>query len=136
MSHENVETVRAAFRAFDRGDIDAVLDLCAEDIDIVQPAELPGVRRREPGHAGVLQAFAVWPEQWDDYRIEVLSAADVGDQVMVRTRQSGRGKDSGVPVQMDFTFLFGFRAGKIAEWRIFMHEADALAAVRERREVR
>jgi ketosteroid isomerase-like protein len=124
--------VRAAFQAFDRGDMDGVLQLCDEDIEITQPAELPGVSPRQHGHAGVLEAFSIWPEQWDDFRIEVLRLDDLGDEVMVTTRQSGRGKDSGVPVTMDFAFLFGFREGKVSEWRIFMHEAQARAAAKGR----
>jgi len=30
----------------------------------------------------------------------------------------GRGKDSGIPVEMPFTSLFSIRAAKIAKWRI------------------
>ena len=57
---------------------------------------------------------------------------DMGDHVMVTTRQRGRGKDSGAEVETYFTFLFSIRAGKIAEWRIFMREAEALEAARLR----
>jgi ketosteroid isomerase-like protein len=41
----------------------------------------------------------------------------------------GRGKESGVPVEMPFTFLFSVRGGKIAEWRLFMREEQALEAL-------
>ncbi len=41
MSRENVELVRNAFAAFERGDIDGVLRLCDEDI-VITPA-----RKRE-----------------------------------------------------------------------------------------
>jgi ketosteroid isomerase-like protein len=109
--------------------MEGVLRLCDENIEITQPAELPGVSPRQHGHAGVLEAFAIWPEQWDDYRIEILRVADIGDYVLVTTLQSGVGKGSGVRVETRFSFLFSVRAGKIAEWRIFMQEADALAAV-------
>ena len=132
MSQENVEIVRAAFDAFERGDMEGVLRLCDDDIEITQPAELPGVSRHQHGHAGVLEAFAIWPEQWDDFRIEMVRVDDIGDHVMVTTRQRGRGKDSGAEVETYFTFLFSIRAGKIAEWRIFMREAEALEAARLR----
>ncbi|MDQ6915004.1 MAG: nuclear transport factor 2 family protein [Actinomycetota bacterium] len=128
MSQENVEVVQAAFRAYERGDMEGVLRLCDENIEITQPAELPGVSRRQHGHAGVLEAFAIWPEQWDDFRVEILRAVDMGDQVLVTTLQGGRGKESGVPVETRFSFLFSVRTGKIAEWRLFMREEDALEA--------
>src|SRR5215212_7661492 len=71
MSQENVEIIRNAFDAFSRGDIEAVLAVCDENIVVRQPRELPGVAPEQHGHAGVLEAFAIWPEQWDDYYIEI-----------------------------------------------------------------
>ncbi len=129
MSQQDVDIVQAAFRAFARGDTESVLYLCDENIEITQPPELPGVPRHQHGHSGVLQAFAVWPEHWDDYRTDILRVADLGDHVMVTAIQSGRGRDSGVQVKMQFTYLFAVRAGKIAEWRIFVREEQALRAV-------
>jgi ketosteroid isomerase-like protein len=126
----NVEIVRAAFDAYLRGDIDAVLRLCDENIDITQAPEVPGVAPRQHGHAGVLEAFAIWPEQWDDFHAEIERViAQSGDHVVVATRQTGRGKQSGVEVAMEFTFALTVRGGKIAEWRIFVQPDQALEAV-------
>ena len=79
MSEQNVQVVRAAFDAFDRGDMEGVLRLCDDNIEITQPAELPGVSRHQHGHPGVLEAFAIWPEQWDDFEIEMVRVEDLGD---------------------------------------------------------
>jgi ketosteroid isomerase-like protein len=124
-----VNLIQAAFRAFESGDMDGVLRLCDENIEIIQDANLLGVPGRQHGHAGVLEAFALWPDLWDDFRVEILRVHDSGDRVIVATVNRGRGKDSGVPVEMPFTFLFLIRAGKIAEWRLFMSEDQALKAV-------
>ena len=129
MSQENVEIVQSAFAAFIRGDTDAVLQLAAEDIVITQPPELPGASPHQYGHAGVLEAFAIWPEQWDEYRMEPPRIiADSGDYVVVAARTAGRGKQSGVEVEMEFAHLFTVRAGKVAEWKIFVSEEQALEA--------
>jgi ketosteroid isomerase-like protein len=129
VSQENVEVVLAAFDAFQHGDMKRVLRLCDDNIEITRPAELPGVSARQHGHAGVLDAFAVWPEQWDDYRIDILRINDMGDHVLVTTLQSGIGKGSRVRVETRFSFLFSDRACKITRWRIFMREEEALKAV-------
>lgn len=129
MSRQDVELVQAAFRAYAQDDMEGVLRLCDEQIEITQPAELPGVPRHQRGHAGVREAFAIWPDQWDDFRVDILRVADLGDHVMVTTLQHGRGRDSGAQVETRFSFVFSVRAGKIAEWRIFMREEDALDAV-------
>ena len=125
-----MEIVLQAFDAFGRGDFEGVLRAFDEDVVITQPAELldaPSVQQY--GHAGVREAFALWPEQWDEYRVEsVRVLADPADQVVVATRQSGRGRQSGIEVEMEFTFLFTVQNRKIREWRLFLHEAQALAA--------
>jgi ketosteroid isomerase-like protein len=129
MSEENVAVVRRAFDAYTRGDIDGVLRLCADDILITQAQEVPGVAPQQRGHEGVLEAFGIWPEQWDDFKVEIKQVlADPGDYVVVTTRQSGRGKQSGVEVEAEFTFVFAIRDERIAEWRIFVRESEGLAA--------
>jgi uncharacterized protein len=128
MSHENIELVRAGFEAFARGDIESVLRLCDEDILVMQPLEMPGAAPLLREHAGVLEAFAEWPEQWDEYRIEILRAVDTGDHV-VTVHQTGRGKSTGIPVEIQNAMVFAIRQGKLAEWRIFMQEDEALDAV-------
>jgi ketosteroid isomerase-like protein len=129
MSQENVEIVRSAFAAFERGDIEGILRLCDEDIVISQPPELPGVSPEQRGHRGVLEALAIWPEQWDNYRIELLRVdAAPDDKVFLSQRSRGRGKKSGIEVDMDFSFVFTVCEGRITEWRLFTQENDALEA--------
>ena len=123
-----MEIVQAAFLAYEQGDMDAVLQLCDENIEITQDAKLLGAPGQQHGHAGVREAFALWPDLWDDFRVEVVRVDDFGAHVMVSTVNHGRGKGSGVPVEMPFTFLFMLRDGKITEWRLFMSEAQALEA--------
>ena len=129
MSQEKLEIVRAAIDAFVRGDNEGVLSLCDEDIEITQAVGFAGVPDKLHGHAGVLEAFDAWAGQWDDYRIEILRIADLGDHVMVTQVVRGRGKGSGVQVEMPLPLLFSVRAGKISEWRMFAREEEALEAV-------
>jgi ketosteroid isomerase-like protein len=129
MSQENLEIVRNAFDAYIRGDVESVVELCDEDIVITQPPDLPGVSPEQHGHRGVQEAFAIWPEQWDDYRIELLElAAAPGNKVFATTRTTGRGKQSGVEVDMEFSFVFTILDAKISEWRLFVQEDQALEA--------
>ena len=123
-----MEIVRDALDAFARDDIEGVLRLCDENIVITQPPELPDASPQQRGHSGLLEAFEIWPEQWDDYRIEILRMADHGDRVLVTTRQRGRGKQSGIQVEMEILVVFTVRNKKIVEMRIFMREDQALEA--------
>ena len=129
MSEENIEIVRNAFDAFQRGDVEGVLRLCDENIVITQPAELPGATSRQYGHSGVIEAFALWPAQWDDYRIEISRVvADPGDHVVVATHQHGRGKQSGIEVETEMTFVFTIGDRRISDWKLFLREEEALEA--------
>jgi ketosteroid isomerase-like protein len=127
MSQENVEIVRASFDAFYRGDMELLLEVMDPEIVVMQPPEVPDATMLH-GHAGVMEAIAAWPGQWDDYQIEIAQIIDAGDHVAVRTHQRGRGKGSGVEVEDDIWFVLRFRDGKVAEWRMFGAEGDALAA--------
>jgi len=135
LSEHNVDLIRSAFDAYTRGDIDAVLALCAEDILIAQAPEViaTGVPPEQHGRDGVLEALDLWPNQWDDFQIEIERiVADPGDHVVVATLQRGRGRQSGVEVEAEFFFTFAVRDARIAEWRIFADEGEAVAATRSR----
>jgi ketosteroid isomerase-like protein len=127
MSQENVEIVRAAFDAYSRGDMESVFRLVDPEIVVMQPPEMPDAVPHH-GHAGVMEAIAVWPEEWDDYRIEIVQIVDAGDHVVVRIHQRGRGKGSGVEVEGEIWFVLRFRNSKVAEWRMFGTEREALEA--------
>jgi ketosteroid isomerase-like protein len=126
---QNVEIVRAALDAFRRGDIDGVLRLCDPQIEITRPAELPGVPRHLSGHRGVLESFSLWTEQWEDFHFEVLDFADLDERVMVTMLNSGRGRESRIPVEAKFLHVFSVRNGRATKWRIFMREDEARAAL-------
>ena len=129
MASDNAEVVRGAFTAFQKGDVDGVLARCDENIVIRQPPELFDAPSTQRGHAGVLEAFAVWPEQWDDFRIEILHMAEHGDQVLVTLLTRGRGKGTGIEVEGRFSFVFAVRDGKITDWRIYLREEEAREAL-------
>jgi ketosteroid isomerase-like protein len=126
---ENAAIVRGGFEAFENGDIEDVLARFDEDVVIRQPPELFDAPSTQRGHAGVLEAFAIWPEQWDDFRVEILDIEEHGDQVLVKSLNHGRSKDSGIEVATRFSFVFRVRDGRITHWRIYVREEEALEAL-------
>ena len=86
MSQENVEIVQAAFDAYSRGDMETLLGLMDPEVVVMQPPEdLDGTTLH--GHAGVLGAIAAWPDQWDNYKLEIVQIVDAGSHVAVKTHQ-------------------------------------------------
>src|SRR5215216_4320769 len=65
------------------------------------------------GHEGVRNVFAVWTENFDEFAIEVHELRDAGGRVVALYEQSGRIKDSGVPVRQRVGGVFwDFRRGE------------------------
>ena len=125
MSRENVEIVRRAFAAFDGGGLERLGDLVTDDL-IVFRAEPDGATAH--GLDGFIGLTAEWTEGFEDWIPVPTEFTEVGDRVVVRVRQSARGKASGVPIAEDFWFVFELRGARIAKMSIYAHEAEALEA--------
>ena len=66
---------------------------------------------------------------FSDLRIEAERIIDLsGDRVLVLSRQTARGKQSGVPIEHELGDLFTLRDGKIVRYDSYWNRADALEA--------
>ena len=133
MSRENVEVVLRCCEAFDRGDYQAALDALHPEIEY-ELSHFPEGRVYH-GHEGVREAFRIWLGTWEDYRQERDELIDAGDEVVVPTREHGRGKGSGVEIVRATWGVWTMREGKAVRIRFYDTEADALEAVGLRRKL-
>jgi ketosteroid isomerase-like protein len=126
MSEENVQIVRRAYEAFDRGDLEAILD----DVhpEVVSWAHPRGSEGRYEGRDGVIQFITDWIESFDEFTLVPEDFRDAGDKVVVRTLQRARGKGSGVPVEGHFWLVHHMRDGKAFQIDLYDDEAPALEA--------
>jgi ketosteroid isomerase-like protein len=128
MSQENVEIVRAAFEAWMRGDLDAMLANADPDMEwyVLPDAPDPGPHR---GPNVILERMAVWRDMLA-LRGEVLEYVDTGEYVIMPMRMRGRPPGSDADVVLDEVYVSKFRDGKIVELREYRTKAEALEAVR------
>jgi ketosteroid isomerase-like protein len=129
MSREDVEIVRRVWEAAERRDDDAVFALY--DSGIVWESKFSGpleVGGLYYGHEGVRRFFRDWLESFETYAAHADTFIDAGGAVVVRYRVSGRGKESGAPVQMDRWNVYRIRDGLITRVEIFETEAEAFGA--------
>ena len=87
----------------------------------------------EPQHLqGVPVMLEFWEQMrtaWDDLTREPLEFIQApGERVVVLVRQSGRGRESGVPVEIHFFHLLTIRDGRVRKVEVFRDRADALEA--------
>jgi ketosteroid isomerase-like protein len=137
MSQENVEIVRSGYRAFvkgfgsrDRADFEPVFDWLDPEIDWRGPREFPDLAEPRRGHEGVREYIAILTEAFEDYRMTPEEFIDAGgDQVLVFSREGGRGKGSGAEVESHPTaHLWTMRDGRAIRMRSYWERWQALEA--------
>jgi ketosteroid isomerase-like protein len=126
MGGSDREIVRMAFEAFNRGDIDSVLELCDPAI-VVRDPQRTGTTFRGPD--GVRQFFEEWLENWEEYRSEPVELTEAGGEILVHARQSGKGKLSGIEIDQDLFVVSRIREGRFVEYRLYTEREDALASM-------
>jgi ketosteroid isomerase-like protein len=134
MSRENVEVVRRAFEAFNRGGPEALISGGFWSPEIVwdtTPSGIPGLGVYR-GYDEVRSAFE---DDWftafpfEEWELAVEELIDHGDQVIVLSRQRGRGASSGVAVELEQAHVFTLRGGKIVRFDSYLDRRKALEAV-------
>jgi ketosteroid isomerase-like protein len=127
MSQENVEIMRTAYDAIarrDRKTLDAILrERLAPDFEF--EAALTGATYKG------LDGFWELLDDIEDtvgYTPEVQEAVDLGEQVLVVLRMSGRGSRSGVSVAQQGAVLVTFDGGTLVSGKSFASKAEALEA--------
>jgi ketosteroid isomerase-like protein len=129
MSQENVKTVRDAFVAFNRGDLDAFEQYWTDDIDY-RAAEGALDDHGPIQGKDALRAFMQdWLDMFDDFRAEPVELIEAGeDTVIAVVRISGRAKLSGVETDLTYAEISTFRDGKVAWGRQYWTRGEALEA--------
>jgi ketosteroid isomerase-like protein len=126
MSQENVEIIRRAFDAYERGDVAAMLKDAHPD-QVTYRADPDGATYH--GAEGLMQAIAEWVEDFDEFTATAEEFIDANDhQVVVRVHQKAIGAQSGAPIEADFWFVHTLSAAKITRLDMFVSKAQALEA--------
>ena len=133
MSQENVELVRRAYEAFNRGDIDGALAVLAPDFEYTPSGAIPGVTATYRGPEG-FKRFVGWLlDQFDDVQFEINDVVGHDDdQLVFRHTNRGRGKRSGVETSWDVWQVWTLRDGQAVRGEGFTSREKALEAARLR----
>jgi ketosteroid isomerase-like protein len=125
---ENLDLVRSVLASWERGDMmaDEWAEWAHPDIEFVT------VGGPEPSsHTGLADAaprIESFLSLWEDYRVEAEEYRELDrERILVLTRQSGRGKSSGIEIRQLRASLFYVRDGKIARRVNYWDRDRALA---------
>jgi ketosteroid isomerase-like protein len=114
MTQENVESFRRAARAYDRRDIDALLEELHPDVEWhpVLQVLLGGETTVYRGHRGVRDLVRDVDATFAEFHGEVSEVQDLGDHIVATGRMRARGKASGAETNSPFALVMDFRDGK------------------------
>jgi ketosteroid isomerase-like protein len=129
MSQEALDITRSWFATWNRGDLDAFIDLYAVDAEMTPPSSWveTGTLKGQPA---IRRFYEGLKEAWEgeDTAIlrELLSASD---NVVSRMDWQVRGRASGIDTHLAITNVNTIERGKIVRQRHYLDHAEALKAV-------
>ncbi len=128
-----IKAIAQIYEAFGRGDVAAILDAVADDVDWAAEttsAAAPwyGVRH---GKDAVAEFFAAYGSAMEVEEFTPLSFAANDTDVLAVVRCRARSRGTGKTVAMDLHHFFKFRDGKIAYYRGTEDTAQTEAALRD-----
>jgi ketosteroid isomerase-like protein len=130
MSREDVEILKDAYEALNRGDIPQALDALAADAQWSEHSDLPEAatyRGRD-----VIRAFLEdYLESWDEFHQETEELIPGGNKVAVLLHLSARGKGSGIEVAARYAHVWTMRDGKGVRVDAYADREQALKSIRE-----
>src|SRR3954454_20927705 len=130
MSQENVEQERAFLDAYNRGEFDAVFELCTPDVEGYPDASVFPEPRPRIGRAEV-KAFLeeignAWAEPPEYVLTEIVAVGDA--RVLVRGDWRGRGTASDIESSSEWSMVCTIRDRQIARIAWFSNHNEALEA--------
>jgi uncharacterized protein len=126
VSAENVETVRAAYEAFGRGDLETVAGHFAQDVEWETPDSVP-LGGLVKGRDAVIGNFAQLPSYWSSFSVQPQEYIDAGDHVVVTGVQRATGP--GGSFEARYLHLFKLNGGKVVRGEFIGDSAKARDAL-------
>jgi ketosteroid isomerase-like protein len=124
---EIAELLRDAYQAFNRGEVDAVLDLLHPDVEWVPPSS-----SLEPhplrGRDAVREYLA--PNFFESQTAEPLEMIEERNRVLVAARVRARGRGSGIELDQTAYHLFVIEDGRAVRFAAFGDRDEAMMALR------
>ena len=125
MSPENVARHRRLNAAFNARDDDALVSICAPEIEIHSVFSAVGGALYQ-GHAGARAWLRDIAEAWTVFRVDDEAYFDLAEQTLAFVALRGRGSVSGAEVVMPYAQVMRWRGGRCHWFKAYAHRQDAL----------
>jgi uncharacterized protein len=131
MSQQNVEFIRALYKAFDRGDIPAVLGDFDPNIKFILADNSPYAASSPLiGPNAVLEnVFMRLGAEWDNFAIRVDELIDAGEKVIMLGYYTGTYKATGKQILAQVVHIWTLEGGKAVKFQQYMDTKQLAEAV-------
>jgi ketosteroid isomerase-like protein len=120
----NLETYERILETFNREGIDGVMPYFTDDVEVYDP-DLPPGRYRGPEAAKRVAMQLM--SGFEDVEIQNFRLLPAGDRVVALLHTRGKGERDDLIVETRDAHTITFRDGKIAYWRLYLDQAEALS---------
>jgi ketosteroid isomerase-like protein len=130
MSQENVQIVRRAVDAFNRRDLARLEGLSSPDFEFAPYLATLIETTTYRGRDGLRRYFADAGAAWEDIEVRLSDdLRDLGEHIVFFGELRGRGRASGLEVQVPLAWVAQIHEGKLTLLNSYEDVADALKAV-------
>jgi|SRR5215203_5652125 len=129
MSQELIEQVLLGHEGFNRGDLSQAKANVTDDVEWGTTGTWPGLEDVYRGPEALDEWMQILHAEWETFEVSLDEVIrDDGEVVVLAERLSGRGKESGIEVEMQVFSVYWSEEGKIVRRRSFRTREEALAA--------
>ena len=128
VSEENVEIVRRGIDAYNRRDLEAILDDLGPEFEFEPSGRFMDTQRVYRGRAGWVDFWRAFQAAWEKITINVERMEDLGDRVLTLGAFHGTGVGSGVEVRSEAAWIHTVKDGLVVQIRSFATWKEALEA--------
>jgi len=118
----------AALEAFASGDPDRIVRHVDPELEGAMPPSMSAEPDNYLGHDGVRRYFDLFNETIEDLHFGSRIAQEAGDWVLVELHITGKGRTSGIPVELDAVAAILMRDGKLLKMIGYPSLEEARAA--------
>jgi ketosteroid isomerase-like protein len=130
MSRENVEMTRGGLEAYNRRDVEELLEDLDPEVEWhpALPKLLGGDATVYRGHEGVREFFRDTDDVLDEIHVEYSEIRDLGDRVLVIGHLHARGKASAAETDSPVATVSDVRDGKVIRIQTYLDPKEAFEA--------
>lgn len=128
MASANIEIIRRGLDAYNRGDVEAVLETADPDIEFM-PLRSLVVGGSYRGHEGIRRYFEDLDDEWENFSIGNEEIRERENSVLLLGEFSATGRASGMEMRSPVAWLFELRAGKVVRMQAYSSQEEALRAL-------